>query len=93
MQAYHSKSYAYIELHHAPLPCWPPLPLKVSFEQPATNDESEYIPMDSRPEPVVVIKAVVCGIAATVCGVPVILLTSTPSSLPMHYTIYQVMPT
>ena len=50
--------------------------LQVSFEQPATNDESEYIPMDNRPEPVVVVKAVVCGVAATVCGVPVLLLTS-----------------
>jgi hypothetical protein len=50
--------------------------LQVSFEQPATNDESEYIPMDSRPDPVVVVKAVLCGVAATVCGVPVVLLTS-----------------
>ena len=50
--------------------------LQVSFEQPATNEESEYIPMENRPEPVVVVKAVICGIAATVCGVPVLLLTS-----------------
>ena len=49
--------------------------LQLSFEQPATNDDSEYIPMDNRPEPVVVVSGI-CGVAATVCGVPVLLLTS-----------------
>ena len=36
--------------------------LQVSFEQPATNDESEYLPMDTRPDPVVVVKALICGL-------------------------------